>query len=41
MIFDKIKSLKDYAHYWPQVEAYITRRDYPFEDNSEKSIEWR
>ena len=41
MIFDKIKSIKDYAHYWSEVEAYITQRDYPFGDNSKEATERR
>ena len=41
MIFDKIKSIKDYAYYWSQVESYIAQRDHPFKDNSEKAIRKR
>jgi len=38
VIFDKIKSVKDYAQYWPQIEASISRRDKPFKDDSPKAM---
>jgi|GEM_PF-5175480 len=41
MVFDKIRSIKDYAGYWAQIEASISRRDKPFPDDSPKAIQGR
>ena len=38
MIYDKIKSLKDFDRYAPQVAASISQRDKPFSDSSESAI---